>query len=52
MSRYFAKYALYALALLTLLDMRRQVGAHKGERKTKQTAVMTWGGEGGMHPDA
>ena len=52
MSRYFAKYALYALALLTLLDMRRQARTHKGERKSKQAAVMTWEGEGGTFPDA
>ncbi|MEO8741308.1 MAG: hypothetical protein ABI537_16625 [Casimicrobiaceae bacterium] len=52
MSRRFAKFALYALALLTLLDMRRQVHTRKGERKTKQAAVMTWEGEGGTLPDA
>ena len=52
MNRYFAKYALYALAVLTLLDMRRQSRTHKGERKSKQAAVMTWEGEGGTLPDA
>ncbi len=51
MSRHFAKYALYALALLTLLDMRRHVRTHKVERNTKQAAVMTWEGEGGTLPD-
>ena len=52
MSRHFARYALYALALLTLIDMRRQIRTHKGERKSKQAAVMTWEGEGGTLPDA
>jgi hypothetical protein len=52
MSRYFAKYALCALALLTLLDMRRQARTHKGERKSKHAADMTWEGEGGTLPDA
>jgi hypothetical protein len=50
MSRYFAKYALCALALLTLLDMRRQARTHKGERKSKHAAAMTWEGEGGRSP--
>ena len=52
MSRHFAKYALYALALLTFIDVRRQIRSHKGERKTKHAAVMTWEGEGGTLPDA
>jgi hypothetical protein len=52
MSRYFAKYALCALALLTLLDIRRQARSHKGERKSKHAAVMTWESEGGTLPDA
>lgn len=52
MTRHFAKYALYALALLTLIDMWRQARTHKVERKTKQAAVMTWEGEGGTLPHA
>jgi len=52
MSRHFARHALYALALLTLIDMRRHVRLHKVERKTKHAAVMTWEGEGGTLPDA
>ena len=52
MTRHFVKCALYALALLTVLDMRRKVRAHKGERKSKHAAVMTWEGEGGTLPGA
>ncbi len=52
MSRHFARYALYALALLALIDMRRHVRLHKVERKAKHSAVMTWEGEGGTLPDA